>query len=115
MSIFLPSGLANVPKFSREQRMPISICFCGLRISEYILIINEIYNYFMLTKLKDRVINGCFVLKDRVINGCFVTKDRVMKRRFMTKDRVIKGCFMTKDRVMKMRFMTKDRVIMGYL
>ena len=93
MSIFLPSGLANVPKFSREQRMPISICFCGLRISEYILIINEICNYFMLTLLKDRVI----------------------KRRFMTKDRVIKGCFMTKDRVIKRCFMTKDRVIMGYL
>ena len=58
-----------------------------------ILIINEICNYFMLT-----------LLKDRVINGCYVTKDRVMKGRFMTKDKVIKG-----------RFMTKDRVIMGYL
>ena len=58
-----------------------------------VLIINEICNYFMLT-----------LLKDRVINGCYVTKDRVMKGRFMTKDKVIKG-----------RFMTKDRVIMGYL
>lgn len=56
-----------------------------------ILIINEICNYFMLTLLKDRVINGCFVIKDRVIKGRFMTKDRVMKRRFMTKDRVIMG------------------------
>ena len=58
-----------------------------------ILIINEICNYFMLT-----------LLKDRVMNWCFMTKDRVIKGRFITKDRVIKGCFMT-----------KDRVIMGYL
>ena len=49
--------------------------------------------------LKDRVINGDFVIKDRVMKGCFMTKDRVIKRRFMTKDRVMKGCFMTKDRV----------------
>ena len=56
-----------------------------------ILIINEICNYFMLTLLKDRVINGCFVIKDRVINGYFVIKDRVIKGRFMTKDRVIMG------------------------
>ena len=54
-----------------------------------ILIINEICNYFMLTLLKDRVINGCFLIKDRVIKGRFMTKDRVMKRRFMTKDRVM--------------------------
>ena len=54
-----------------------------------ILIINEICNYFMLTLLKDRVINGCFMIKDRVIKGRFMTKDRVMKRRFMTKDRVM--------------------------
>ena len=33
-----------------------------------ILIINEICNYFMLTLLKDRVINGRYVTKDRVIN-----------------------------------------------
>ncbi|RGH36484.1 hypothetical protein DW917_14100 [Prevotella sp. AM42-24] len=80
----------------------------SLRLYDYtvakILIINEICNYFMLT-----------LLKDRVINGYFMTKDRVMKRCFMTKDRVIKGCFMTKDRVIKGRFMTKDRVIKGYL
>jgi len=56
-----------------------------------ILIINEICNYFMLTLLKDRVINGCYVTKDRVMKGRFVTKDRVMKWRFMTKDRVIMG------------------------
>lgn len=64
-----------------------------------ILIINEICNYFMLTLLKDRVMNGCFMTKDRVINGHFMIKDRVMKGHFMTKDRVIKGRFMTKDRV----------------
>ncbi|OXL42662.1 hypothetical protein CFT61_15190 [Segatella copri] len=42
-----------------------------LRLYDYmaakILIINEIYNYFMLTLLKDRVIKACFVIKDRVI------------------------------------------------
>ena len=69
----------------------------SLRLNDYmaakILIINEICNYFMLT-----------LLKDRVMNWCFMTKDRVIKGRFITKDRVIKGCFMT-----------KDRVIMGYL
>ena len=43
-----------------------------------ILIINEICNYFMLTLLKDRVINGCFMIKDRVIKGHFMTKDRVI-------------------------------------
>lgn len=43
-----------------------------------ILIINEICNYFMLTLLKDRVINGDFVTKDRVIKGRFMTKDRVI-------------------------------------
>jgi hypothetical protein len=58
-----------------------------------ILIINEICNYFMLTLLKDRVMNGCFMTKDRVINGHFMIKDRVMKGHFMTKDRVIKGRF----------------------
>ena len=67
----------------------------SLRLNDYmaakILIINEICNYFMLTLLKDRVINGCFVIKDRVIKGRFMTKDRVMKWRFMTKDRVIMG------------------------
>ena len=56
-----------------------------------ILIINEICNYFMLTLLKDRVINGCFLIKDRVMKGCFMTKDRVIKGRFMTKDRAIMG------------------------
>ena len=56
-----------------------------------ILIINEICNYFMLTLLKDRVINGCYVTKDRVINRYFVIKDRVIMGRFMTKDRVIMG------------------------
>lgn len=67
----------------------------SLRLNDYmaakILIINEICNYFMLTLLKDRVINGCYVTKDRVMKGRFVTKDRVMKWRFMTKDRVIMG------------------------
>jgi len=43
-----------------------------------ILIINEIYNYFMLTLLKDRVIKACFVIKDRVIMASFVIKDRVV-------------------------------------
>jgi len=56
-----------------------------------IMIINEICNYFMLTLLKDRVINGCYVTKDRVINRYFVIKDRVIMGRFMTKDRVIMG------------------------
>ena len=55
----------------------------SLRLFDYtaakILIISEISNYFMLTLLKDRVINGCFVIKDRVIKGCFVIKDRVIK------------------------------------
>ena len=46
---------------------------------------------FISTLLKDRVINGCFVIKDRVIKGHFMTKDRVIKGRFMTKDRVIMG------------------------
>lgn len=54
----------------------------SLRLNDYmaakILIINEICNYFMLTLLKDRVINGCFVIKDRVMKGCFMTKDRVI-------------------------------------
>ena len=54
-----------------------------------ILIINEICNYFMLTLLKDRVINGYFMTKDRVMKRCFMTKDRVIKGRFMTKDRVM--------------------------
>ena len=45
----------------------------------------------MLTLIKDRVINGCFMIKDRVIKVRFMTKDRVMKKRFMTKDRVIMG------------------------
>ena len=43
-----------------------------------ILIINEICNYFMLTLLKDRVINGCFMIKDRVMKGHFMTKERVI-------------------------------------
>ena len=55
----------------------------SLRLNDYmaakILIINEIYNYFMLTLLKDRVIKACFVIKDRVIAGCFVIKDRVIE------------------------------------
>lgn len=42
------------------------------------LIISEISNYFVLTLLKDRDINGCFVIKDRVINGHFMIKDRVI-------------------------------------
>lgn len=67
----------------------------SLRLNDYmaakILIINEICNYFMLTLLKDRVINGCYVTKDRVINRYFVIKDRVIMGRFMTKDRVIMG------------------------
>mgnify|MGYP007128338269 CR=1 FL=1 len=54
----------------------------SLRLNDYmaakILIINEICNYFMLTLLKDRVINGCFMIKDRVIKGRFMTKDRVI-------------------------------------
>lgn len=33
----------------------------------------------MLTLLKDRVINGCFVIKDRVIKVYFVIKDRVIR------------------------------------
>lgn len=61
----------------------------SLRLNDYmaakILIINEICNYFMLTLLKDRVINGCYVTKDRVINRYFVIKDRVIMGRFMTK------------------------------
>lgn len=67
----------------------------SLRLNDYmaakILIINEICNYFMLTLLKDRVINGRYVTKDRVINRYFVIKDRVIMGRFMTKDRVIMG------------------------
>lgn len=67
----------------------------SLRHNDYmaakILIINEICNYFMLTLLKDRVINGCFVIKDRVMKGRFMTKDKVIKGRYMTKDRVIMG------------------------
>ena len=69
----------------------------SLRLNDYmaakILIINEICNYFMLTLLKDRVMNRCFMTKDRVMNGCFMTKDRVIKGRFMTKDRVMKRRF----------------------
>ena len=53
-----------------------------MRLNDYmaakILIINKICNYFMLTLLKDRVINGCFMIKDRVIKRCFMTKDRVI-------------------------------------
>ena len=79
----------------------------SLRLYDYtaakILIINEISNYFMLTLLKDRVINGCFVTKDRVIMGCFVIKYRVIKTCFMIKDRVIKTCFMIKDRVANLK------------
>lgn len=67
----------------------------SLRLNDYmaakILIINEICNYFMLTLLKDRVINGCYMTKDRGINRYFVIKDRDIKWRFMTKDRVIMG------------------------
>lgn len=44
-----------------------------------ILIINEICNYFMLTLLKDRVIEACFMIKDRVIKACFMIKDRVIE------------------------------------
>ena len=55
----------------------------SLRLYDYmaakILIINEIYNYFMLTLLKDRVIKACFVIKDRVIKTYFMIKDRVIK------------------------------------
>ncbi|EFB35820.1 hypothetical protein PREVCOP_04724 [Segatella copri DSM 18205] len=54
-----------------------------MRLYDYtaakILIINEISNYFMLTLLKDRVINGCFMIKDRVIKARFVIKDRVIR------------------------------------
>ena len=75
----------------------------SLRLYDYtaakILIINEIYNYFMLTLLKDRVIKWCFMIKDRVITGCFVIKDRVIIGCFVIKYRVIKTCFMIKDRV----------------
>ena len=55
----------------------------SLRLYDYtaakILIINEISNYFMLTLLKDRVINRYFVTKDRVIKWYFVIKDRVIR------------------------------------
>ena len=60
-----------------------------------ILIINEICNYFMLTLLKDRVINGCFVIKDRVIKGRFMTKDRVIKGAFYDKRQSYNGVFVT--------------------
>ena len=46
------------------------------------LIISEICNYFILT-----------LLKDRVINERFETKERVIKTRFMIKDRVINPIF----------------------
>ena len=59
----------------------------SLRLNDYmaakILIINEICNYFMLTLLKDRVINRCFMIKDRVIKGRFMTKDRVIMGYFV--------------------------------
>ena len=42
------------------------------------LIIREICNYFMLTNLKDRVIDGHFMIKERVMKGRFMTKDRVI-------------------------------------
>ena len=51
---------------------------------------NEICNYFMLTLLKDRVINGDFVTKDRVIKGRFMTKDRVIMPE--TEERGIVSC-----------------------
>jgi hypothetical protein len=50
-----------------------------------ILIINEIYNYFMLTLLKDRVRKACFMIKDRVIKAYFVIKDRVIMASFCDK------------------------------
>mgnify|MGYP004693140269 FL=1 len=79
----------------------------SLRLYDYtaakILIINDICNYFMLTLLKDRVINRYFVTKDRVIKWYFVIKDRIIKGYFMIKDRVMKGYFVTKDRVIKIK------------
>ena len=81
MSIFLPSGLANVPKFSREQRMPISICFCGLRISEYILLIEPFtpdftskrQSYKWMFRDKRQSYEEVFYDKRQSYNGVFVT------------------------------------------
>ena len=103
MSIFLPSGLANVPKFSREQRMPISICFCRLRISEYILLIEPFtpdftskrQSYKWMFRDKRQSYEGVFYDKRQSYKGAFYDKRQSYEGAFYDKRQSYNGVFVT--------------------
>ena len=61
-----------------DKYLSIPLCLYDYTVAK-ILIINEISNYFMVTLLKDRVINRRFMTKDRVITECFMIKNRVIE------------------------------------
>ena len=78
-----------------------------------ILIINGICYYFMLTLLKDRVINGRFMTKDRVMKGRFMTKDRVIMGAFYDKRQSYNGVFVTDSQSKQSE--TEERGIVSWI